>query len=95
MLVQSAAAHGTTLAPWWRPQAAGERAESTPRWHCAMKLYAEYHGDWDEYHQSFRWQRLGNAAHQCRLEIPTNLHRAGADAELTRRLVFHMAKRAI
>lgn len=95
MLVQSAAAHGIALAPWWRPQAAGERAESIPQWHCAMKLYAEYHGDWDEYRQNFRWQRLGNAARQCRLEIPTNLHRARADAELTRRLVFHMAERAI
>lgn len=28
---------------------------------CAMEAYAEYWGDWNEYHQSFTWQRLTTA----------------------------------
>ncbi len=59
--------------------------------HCAMSLYAEHYGEWDGRRNSFRWQRLANAARQCRLDIPMNLHRASADAELTRRLVHNMA----
>ena len=59
--------------------------------HCAMLLYAEHYGEWDDRRNSFRWQRLMNAARQCGLDIPMNLHRASADAELTRQLVHYMA----
>lgn len=61
-------------------------------WLDAMELYAAYYGDWNDYHQSYRWQRLGNALRQCKIELPTDIHRAHADAEMTRRLVLHMAK---
>lgn len=30
--------------------------------YCAMQMYAEFYGDWNDYHQSYRWQRLGDAA---------------------------------
>lgn len=58
---------------------------------CAMETYAEFYGDWNSYRQSYRWQSLANAAKQCGLALPENLHRALADAELTRQLVLHMA----
>jgi DNA polymerase-3 subunit epsilon len=58
---------------------------------CAMLLYAEYHGEWNDYRGNYRWQRLGNAARQCGLAIPPDLHRAAADAELTRRLLQYIA----
>lgn len=59
---------------------------------CAMELYAEFWGDWSEYHGNYRWQRLGEAMRQQGLNLPENLHRAAADAECTRRLVRWMAE---
>jgi DNA polymerase III subunit epsilon len=88
MLSQSAAAHGIRFVPWWKVGGAA-------LWRCAMKLYAEYYDDWDNYRQSYRWQRLENAARQCQLQIHSDLHRARSDTELTRQLVLHMASRLI
>ncbi|MBZ0305633.1 MAG: 3'-5' exonuclease [Anaerolineae bacterium] len=31
---------------------------------CAMEAYAQWYGDWSEYHQSYRWQKLGAAAYR-------------------------------
>jgi len=59
-------------------------------WNCVMELYAEYFGDWSEYYQSYRWQKLGDAASQCEIVTP-KLHRAMADAEITRLILIHMA----
>jgi DNA polymerase-3 subunit epsilon len=60
-------------------------------WWCAMLLYAEHRGEWDEYHGNYRWHKLGAAAKACGIAVPADLHRAAADAELTRRLVVWMA----
>lgn len=57
----------------------------------AMTLYAEYWGEWNEYHGNYRWQKLGDAARQQRIDLPADLHRARADAEVTRRLFIKMA----
>lgn len=81
---------------WYWMQPTGE---VTPRgaenyaspWHCAMKLYSMFYGDWSDYHQSYRWQRLGNAALQCGIDLPLGIHHALNDAELTRRIVLYMA----
>ena len=86
MIRQSAAARGMRFTPWWQ-------ADHESVWRCAMKLYAEFYGDWDDYRGNYRWQRLGNAARQCGLRIDEDLHRARADTELTRQLVLHMASR--
>ena len=59
--------------------------------HCAMKLYADYRGEWDSYHGHSRWHKLNAAAAQCGLPIPPNLHRARADTELTRQLLIYLA----
>lgn len=61
--------------------------------HCAMELYAEFFGEWNSYHGSYRWQKLGDAGRQCRVALPSDmkLHRALADAELTRQIVLHVA----
>ena len=59
--------------------------------HCAMLLYAEYVGDWDDYRGGYRWHKLINAARQCGIALPPRLHRARADAEITRQLLMHMA----
>ncbi len=39
----------------------------------AMQLYARYHGEWDDHHRSYRCQKLGDAARQCRLPVPQDL----------------------
>ena len=58
---------------------------------CAMKLYAALRGDWDGMRGDYRWQTLGAAAAQLGLDVPADLHSARADAELTRRLLVHLA----
>lgn len=32
---------------------------------CAMLKYAEWYGDWNDYHGSFRWQRLPSGDHSA------------------------------
>lgn len=32
---------------------------------CAMLRYAEFYGEWDDYHQSFRWQKLQGGDHSA------------------------------
>ncbi len=92
-LYRSAEANGLKGAfePWWK------RFDISPgvvasHWHDVMELYAVWYGDWNDYHHSYRWQRLGAAVHQCGIEFPKNTHRAHTDAEMTRRLVLHMAQ---
>jgi DNA polymerase-3 subunit epsilon len=48
---------------------------------CAMRLYAAFRG----------LTRLPDAAAACGLSVHGSLHRAAADAELTRRLVRYLA----
>jgi DNA polymerase-3 subunit epsilon len=62
-----------------------------PEYDCAMLAYAAHYGDWNDYRGSYRWQKLGDAARQCRIPLPADLHRAAADAELARLIVKHMA----
>lgn len=60
---------------------------------CAMLLYAQWWGAWNEYHMSYRWQRLSNAADQCGLTFNGTAHGALADADMTRQIVHHMASK--
>ena len=38
-------------------------------WECAMRRYAQWRGEWDDYHGHYRWQRLNGG------------HRAGEDCK--------------
>lgn len=58
-------------------------------WYCAMEAYAEYHGDWNDYHQSYRWQRLSVAAERCGVQVK-NAHDALGDCLMTLGVVRHM-----
>ena len=60
-------------------------------WWCAMEAYAPYAGDWNEYHQSYRWQKLTRAAHLENVEI-TNAHNALGDCLMTLGVVKAMVK---
>jgi DNA polymerase-3 subunit epsilon len=56
-----------------------------------MKLYAQYYGDWNPFHKSFRYQSLEIAGRQCGIRLP-NSHRAIDDCLLTRALLHYMAE---
>lgn len=34
-------------------------------WECAMQQYARFVGEWNDYHQSFRWQKLPGGDHSA------------------------------
>lgn len=93
MLWSSAKHHGIEFTAgdhhWWSYKDDAGMPYSS--WHDVMEIYAAYYGEWNEYHKSYRWQRLSTALRQCKLELPEGIHRAHADAEMTRRLVLHMA----
>ena len=58
---------------------------------CAMKLYAQYYGAWNDRRGSYRWQPLDAAVRQCGITPPPNMHRARTDSELTLKVLEHMA----
>ena len=63
------------------------------RAYCAMLMYAEWYGDWNDYHESYKWQKLTAAVDQCGIQLPENLqaHRALGDCLMTLELIKYMA----
>ncbi|KAA3643864.1 MAG: 3'-5' exonuclease [Chloroflexi bacterium] len=57
---------------------------------CVMNLYAQYYGEWSDYHQSYTWQSLEKARRQLGINLP-NTHRALDDALLAREVLHRMA----
>ena len=55
-----------------------------------LKLYAEFHGEWDPRRGSYRYHSLASAGQHCHISLP-NAHRATADTLLTRALLHHIA----
>jgi DNA polymerase-3 subunit epsilon len=61
-------------------------------WHCAMETFAEIYGDWNDYHQSYRWQKLVTAASYY--GVPTDgAHGALADCLMTLQVCKKMAEK--
>jgi DNA polymerase-3 subunit epsilon len=60
---------------------------------CAMEAYAVFHGQYNDWHSSYTWQKLGNAVAQMKVMVPEGLklHGARADALCTRLVVRAMA----
>lgn len=57
----------------------------------AMEHYAEFYGAWNDWHKSFTWQRLSNAALQQGVEVK-DAHRALGDCLMTLGVIKAMAK---
>lgn len=57
-----------------------------------MKLYADFNSIWNPARKQKTWRNLSIAAEECGIPLPNNLHRALADAELTRRVFHYIAK---
>lgn len=54
--------------------------------HCAMLWYANWYGDWDDYHLSYRWQKLTAACEQLGITVE-NAHGALGDCQMTRKVI--------
>lgn len=64
-------------------QSAYQRWDDVPRriW-CAMNRFAEIFGDWNDWHQSYRWQKLTTAC--AYYDLPSvDAHTALGDAQMT------------
>lgn len=61
-------------------------------WHCAMEQYAALHGDWNDWHQSYRWQKLTDACSQVGIPAPdAPAHSALGDCLRTLELLKKLA----
>ncbi|MCI0558107.1 MAG: 3'-5' exonuclease [Nitrososphaera sp.] len=79
MMFLSAEAHGLAKIEW----------NEVARWHCVMLSYAEFYGEWNSYHNSYRWQSLSAAAQQCGIELK-GAHSALGDCCLTLGVINYM-----
>jgi DNA polymerase-3 subunit epsilon len=61
------------------------------QWHCAMLLYADYYGDWNDYFGNCRWHKLTVACEQLGISSD-GAHDALADVRMTRDLLLKMAE---
>ncbi|MBU6430383.1 MAG: 3'-5' exonuclease [Cyanobacteria bacterium REEB65] len=61
---------------------------SLARQHCAMEEYSRFYGQWNDYHQSFRWQRLPPVPGET-------AHSAIGDCKATLALIRRMAEATI
>ncbi|WP_257292963.1 3'-5' exonuclease [Endozoicomonas sp. ONNA1] len=50
---------------------------------CIMKLYAAFFGQWDNYRDDWKWQKLTVAADQMGVIVEGQAHRALADCKMT------------
>lgn len=65
------------------------------RWHCAMESYAMFYGEWNQYRQSYRWQKLTDACRQQGIaELGAPAHSALGDCLRTLALLRAMAQGA-
>lgn len=71
---------------------------SAPGIHCIMEIYAEWHGDWSDYHQSYTWQSLSTASFRLLSQAEFEslpIHSALADAHAARLVLLAMAAQEI
>ncbi len=65
--------------------------EGMPDLSCAMEMYAEFYGDWSDYHGDYRWQKLTSACRQQGVRVD-RAHSAADDCLLTLALIRKMAE---
>jgi DNA polymerase-3 subunit epsilon len=80
LLYQSTSAAGLRMD--WRQVA---------RFWCAMLPFSEIYGDWNDYHQSYTWQKLETAARYYGIEV-ADAHSALGDCLMTLAVVQAMAQ---
>jgi DNA polymerase-3 subunit epsilon len=61
-------------------------------WYCALKAYAKFYGEWNDYRNDWKWQALEMACHQQRITgIEAPAHSALGDCQRTLALLKCMA----
>jgi len=58
-------------------------------WWCAMEEFAVEYGEWNEYHQSYKWQKLSTAAAFYGIPV-VDAHSALGDCKMTLEVVRRM-----
>ena len=84
LIRQSLEGHGTAIAQ------AGQLT-----WGCIMELYAQFYGQYSEYHGSYTWQKLVTAVNQCGLRMEGPSHRALADTRASLAVLKYMASMVV
>ena len=60
--------------------------------HCAMLKYADFRGDWNDYHGNFRWSKLAYAIDEFNIDLGDGKeHDAMTDCRITLALIEGMA----
>lgn len=75
-------------------QAAGSiTREDDPGWQigCIMQAYADFYGQWSDYFQSNKFQKLTAAADQLGIHLEGKAHGALYDAQLARLVLLHIS----
>jgi len=57
---------------------------------CAMEQYAEYNGDWNDYHGNYRWVKLTQAGRAMGVKVE-DAHTAKGDCLMTLELIKSLA----
>ena len=60
-------------------------------WHCSMRRFAAYVGEWHERYETWRWHKLMTALDMVGGQVPNVQHRALQDTEASRQIVIAMA----
>lgn len=81
MMHQAGEAAGMTKIEW----------REAANWVCVMEAYAEFHGEWSDYRQSFKWQKLTDAAWRLGVERK-DAHSAFGDCVMTQGVFLALAK---
>lgn len=61
-------------------------------WECAMEQYAQYHGDYNDFYHSYRWQKLAVAVKSVGIEDNFEFHGALADCMATWALIERLGR---
>jgi len=56
---------------------------------CIMKLFAEYNGEYDDFHESYKWKKLEFAGNHFSIKLE-NTHRALDDAKLANQVLLKL-----
>jgi DNA polymerase-3 subunit epsilon len=59
---------------------------------CVMEMYAQFNGEWNEYHGNYRWKKLREATVYFGLEFEGKEHNAVSDAKATLAVIRTMAE---
>jgi DNA polymerase III epsilon subunit-like protein len=60
------------------------------RWYCAMETFSEIYGEWNEYRQNYKWQKLATACSYYKVDV-VDAHTALSDCQMTLQVCKAMA----